>query len=409
MSNRTKDSITTRHRRRCPAYRDRNAACRCTPTYQAQVGSGKDRVSRSFPTYAAAKGWRDDARSALRRGTLVTGKAPPLREAGKECVELMRAGVLRTRSGDPYKPSTIRAYDDALRLRLNPEMGAMRLSEIQSKHLQKLIERWQVDGLDPSTIRNTLMPLRVVYRRALRLGDVAVNPTANLDLPAVRGQRERIATAQEAAILIGLVPVEDQAIWATAFYAGPRRAELMALDWERDVDLKANIFRITEGWDVVEQGEVGVKSRAGKRTLPIIKRLRPILLEHAVRTGRRKGLVFGRDAEHPFTPTWIQKRADRAWAAAEERRREQIDAGVLDPETSAPIRRITLHECRHTFASLMIAAQVRGGAFNPKVLQTLMGHQSIQITYDRYGHLFPGSETAAGEALERYLEAADGS
>jgi site-specific recombinase XerD len=79
----------------------------------------------------------------------------------------------------------------------------MRLSEIQSKHLQKLIERWQVAGLDPSTIRNTLMPLRVVYRRARRLGDVAVNPTANLDLPAVRGQRERIATAQEAAILTG--------------------------------------------------------------------------------------------------------------------------------------------------------------------------------------------------------------
>ena len=57
----------------------------------------------------------------------------------------------------------------------------------------------------------------------------------------------------------------------------------------------------------------------------------------------------------------------------------------------------------------MIAAQVRAGEFNPKVLQTLMGHQSIQITYDRYGHLFHGSETAAGEALESYLEAADGS
>lgn len=409
MSNRTKDSITARHRRRCPAYNDRDAECRCTPTYQAQVGTGKDRVSRTFPSHAAAKGWRDDARSALRRGTLVVGKSPTLRDAGKECVELMRAGVLRTRSGDPYKPSTIRAYDDALRLRLNPEIGAMRLSEIQSKHLQKLIERWQVNGLDASTIRNTLMPLRVVYRRALRLGDVAVNPTTNLDLPAVRGTRERIATPHEAALLIALVPVEDQAIWATAFYAGPRRSELMALDWERDVDLKLDILRINEGWDVVEQDEVGVKSRSGKRALPIIKQLRQILLEHAVRAGRgRKGLVLGRDAEHPFTPTWIQKRADRAWGLAEAERLAKVKAGELDAETSKPIVRITLHECRHTFASLMIAAQVRAGEFNPKVLQTLMGHQSIQITYDRYGHLFPGSETAAGASLERYLEASDG-
>src|SRR3954453_18373013 len=51
---------------------------------------------------------------------------------------------------------------------------------------------------------------------------------------------------------------------------------------------------------------------------------------------------------------------------------------------------ITLHECRHTFASLMIAAGV-----NAKALQTFMGHSSITETLDRYGHLMPGSEGAA--------------
>jgi integrase len=51
----------------------------------------------------------------------------------------------------------------------------------------------------------------------------------------------------------------------------------------------------------------------------------------------------------------------------------------------------------------MIAAMAERGAFNPKVLQTLMGHSSITVTYDRYGHLFPGSEAEAGAALEAYL------
>ena len=56
------------------------------------------------------------------------------------------------------------------------------------------------------------------------------------------------------------------------------------------------------------------------------------------------------------------------------------------------------HECRHTFASLMIAAGV-----NAKALSTFMGHASITITLDRYGHLFPGSEDEAAGLLDAYL------
>ena len=57
-----------------------------------------------------------------------------------------------------------------------------------------------------------------------------------------------------------------------------------------------------------------------------------------------------------------------------------------------------LHECRHTFASLMIAAGV-----NAKALSTYMGHASITITLDRYGHLMPGNEEEAAGLLDPYL------
>ncbi len=66
---------------------------------------------------------------------------------------------------------------------------------------------------------------------------------------------------------------------------------------------------------------------------------------------------------------------------------------------AARLDRITLHERRHTFASLMIAAGV-----NAKALSTFMGHASITITLDRYGHLFPGAEDAAAGLLDAYLE-----
>ena len=60
---------------------------------------------------------------------------------------------------------------------------------------------------------------------------------------------------------------------------------------------------------------------------------------------------------------------------------------------------ITLHECRHTFASLMIAAGV-----NAKALSPYMGHANINITMDRYGHLMPGNEDQAAGLLDAYLE-----
>jgi len=56
------------------------------------------------------------------------------------------------------------------------------------------------------------------------------------------------------------------------------------------------------------------------------------------------------------------------------------------------------HDCRHTYASLMIAA-----GCNAKALSTFMGHSSIQITMDRYGHLMPGSEEEAAGLLDAYL------
>jgi integrase len=83
-------------------------------------------------------------------------------------------------------------------------------------------------------------------------------------------------------------------------------------------------------------------------------------------------------------------KAERKAAAAEGR---IVDEAKL-------LERITLHECRHTFASLMIAAGV-----NAKALSTFMGHANISITLDRYGHLMPGTEGEAAGLLDTYLAA----
>jgi integrase len=226
------------------------------------------------------------------------------------------------------------------------------------------------------------MPLRVIFRRAIEDGDLAVNPTGHLRLPAVRGRRERIASPEEAALLLAALPERDRAVWATALYAGLRRGELMALRWE-DVDLAKGLIHVERAYD--EKGRVHIepKSRAGRRTIPIIGTLRDELLAHKSRESRDSGLVFGSSADTPFVTSNLWRRAQVAWRHA-----------GLNP--------IGLHEARHTFASTLIAAGV-----NAKAITTYMGHASIQTTYDLYGKLMPGSEAEAAALVDAYLSRAD--
>jgi integrase len=373
------EGIVKRHSKDCPAKR--GGRCRCNAGYEASVFSRRDhkKIRKTFKREAEAKSWRADALSALSRGGLRAPKPTTVRQAWEAWYEGARAGTVTNRSGDPYKPSALRSYERGMRLRVLPEFGATRLADLRRPDLQEFADGLS-GALSPSAIKVTLLPVRAVLRRAVGRGEVAVNPCDGLELAAVRGGRERIAPPTEAEALIGALTQTDRPIWATAMYAGLRRGELMALRVE-DVDLANGVIRVELGWDE-KDGEIALKSRAGRRRVPITAALRDFLVEHRMAAEREGGdLLFGKTATEPFYAKSLQARADKAWKAAK-------------------LERITLHECRHTFASLMIAAGV-----NAKALSTFMGHASISITLDRYGHLMPGTEAEAAGLLDSYLTA----
>jgi integrase len=369
------EGIEVRHVRDCTGQRD-DPACSCGPSFRASVWSPRDRrlVRKTFSTLAAARAWRIDSLSALSRGALSTSSTT-LRQAAAAWLEGASSGAIRNRSGDRYKPSAIRGYEEALRLRLLPDLGGAKLSEIRRGDIQALIDRLMAKGHGASTIRNTLLPLRVIFRRALVRGQVAVNPTTGLELPAVRGRRDRIASPKEAGQLLAALESE-RALWATAVYGGLRRGELQALAWS-DIELELGVIHVRASWDHLA-GRVGPKTKAGTRAVPIASVLDVHLRELAATTGGA-GLVFGRGPDEPFAPVTVNRRAQRAWERA----------GLAS---------IGLHECRHTFASFMIAAGV-----NAKALSTYMGHASVTITFDLYGHLMPGNEQEAARLLDAYL------
>ncbi len=128
--------------------------------------------------------------------------------------------------------------------------------------------------------------------------------------------------------------------------------------------------------------EIATKGEAGERKVPVAAALRLILLEHLARTGRRgSDFLFGRTASAPFTPSHVRKQALAAW-------------------TKAGMTPIGLHECRHTYVSLMHAA-----GLTLERIGDYVGHASTYMT-DRYRHLLEGHEADAAARLDAFLGAA---
>lgn len=335
----------------------------------------------SWGSYPQARSWRSKALGEAEAGTLLRANGATLRSEMEEFLAGMETGAVRDRKGNVYKASTVRTYRNAWESRIEPELGAHKLTAIRRADVQALVDRLLASGLAASTVKNTLDPLRRVYARAIQRDRVAINPTSNLDIPRAANGRDRVAEREEATALIAAIRTEERALWATAFYTGLRSGELRALRWS-DVDLRAAVIHVRRGWDDY-RGEQEPKSRAARRRVPIIPTLLVLLRAHQQRTDREgSDLVFGRTRDLPFKRETVRRRALRDWRDA---RRH------LTP--------ITLHEARHSAATFMIHA----GA-NAKALSVVMGHESITITFDRYGHLFRGSESEVGRLLGEYID-----
>jgi integrase len=380
---RASSGVRVRHRGGCPAKT--GGECECSPGFEASVYSKRDgrKIRQTFATLADAKRWVTAQRKSRDDGSLYAPARITLADAASKFLALAESGGARNRSGDRFKPSTIRSYRTSLDLHVLPTLGHVRLSEITRGQMQRLVAQMQEAGRSASTIQNAVNSVRAVYGSAdlLTSGSIPVVPTVGLRLPARRGRRDRIADVSEASRLLDALPATERAVWATALFAGLRHGELRALRWE-DIDLAAGQITVRRSWDA-RTGETAPKSAAGARTVPIVGRLRDALAEHRLLTDRTSGLVFGRTESRPFCSGTVYNRASAAWEAA-----------ALAP--------IGLHEARHTFASWLIAAGI-----DFKKISTYMGHASITITLDRYGHLVPGSQAETVQAIDSYLERAD--
>jgi integrase len=300
--------------------------------------------------------------------------------------------------------TTITAYRQHVDLHIVPILGALRLTQLTVPIIRGFEDRLRRDGRSPVMVHKARRSLGALLADAQERGLVAQNVvysmrkhrrSARVDGNGKLEIGINIPTPDEMRAIVAKLPhIPDAARWRplllTAIFSGLRASELRGLRWQ-DIDLKRGELHVRQRAD--RYGKIGrLKSAAAKRTVPLPPMLVSALREHRLACPKNDlDLVFANSrgsiehrntiVEHGFHPA-------------------QVAAGVINGDGKAKYP--GLHSLRHFYASWCINRRVDGGLELPlKVVQARLGHASIQMTADTYGHLFPrsddGAEMAAAE------------
>jgi integrase len=202
-----------------------------------------------------------------------------------------------------------------------------------------------------------------------------------------------IPSPDEIRTILGALAGRWRPLLLTAIFTGLRASELRGLRWA-DVNLKRAEIHVRQRADRFRA--IGQpKSAASQRTVP----LPPIV----VSTLRKWRLACPKSELDLVFPNGIGRIESHANIINRGLVPVQIEAGVVD-RRHGKARYTGLHALRHFYASWCINRRQDGGLELPlKVVQHRLGHASIQMTADRYGHLFPrgddGAELAAAERV----------
>jgi integrase len=356
--------------------------------YTDQAGK---RHLKTFERKKDADAWLIDARSEVKRG---------VHNPDSTSITVSEAAELWIRRGELEKleRSTLRQYRNHVKLHINPLVGATKLARLSTP----AVEAFRDDLLRKCSrpmARKVLASLKSILNEAQRRGLVATNAASPVKVDVRKREQGKLRAGrdfpskEEIQTVLAKADGRWRPLLVTAIFTGMRSSELRGLGWDA-VDFAKEVIHVhqrADNWGVMGRP----KSAAGDREIPMAPivvsalkewRLACPKLKPAGGAGEgRLGLVFpngqGRVENHANI-------ANRGFYAL------QIAAGIVDSKGKP---KYGLHALRHFFASWAIERE-----FSAKRVQALLGHSSIQMTFDVYGHLFPNPEDdhakfAAGE------------
>ena len=284
------------------------------------------------------------------------------------------------------KPKTLAGYESLLRVQLLPRFGDLPLSRVDPY----MIETWIVDltdaGLSPSRTRQAHQLLSMILKAAVRARRLTVNPAVGTPLPRAIPRPPRFLTAEQVDKLTQAVPDRYGALILVLAYGGIRWAEAVGLEIVR-IHLLRRRIEITTTLSEVNGKLHAVPPKTWEsRTIAIPPFVADALGAHVGRftDGSPNSLAFTTDSGTPLRSSNFRR---QVWLPAI----AEIDQDGLRP-----------HDLRHTCASLLIAANA-----HPRHVKEHLGHSSIRVTMDVYGHLYEDSKDEIAKRLETHRRVGD--
>jgi integrase len=350
--------------------------------------------SRHIETFERKKD--ADAREA--QVTVDVGKG--IHIAPSKSPTVAQAGAKWLNGADKLEAATVESYRQHLRDHIVPFIGDLRLGHISVPVVRNFMDKLKAEGRSPAMIKRVVGDLGSILADAQERGEVAHNAVRSLSKRRKKGAGQKrgqklkvgvdIPSTDEIRAIIANLKGRWRPLLLTAIFTGLRSSELRGLRWH-DVDLKKSVLHVRQRAD--KFNKIGApKSESGERTIPLSPILANTLREWKLACPKGEAdLVFPNGAGQ------IENHANivqRGLAPV------QIEAGVVTKSGEA--KYTGLHALRHYYASWCINRREDGGLGLPlKMVQQRMGHATLAMTSDVYGHLFDngddGTELAAAE------------
>jgi integrase len=342
--------------------------------------------TRRLKTFARQKDarawWEGHAAHEIKQGTHTPESASiTVAEAGANWIK--RAEL------EGREASTVRQYHQHVELHINPRIGNVKLAKLTTPVIEHFRDEL-IESLSRPMAKKVLTSLKGLLKEAQRRGKVAQNVALPVSVRMAKRDKRRlevgvdVPSPEEIRQIIAKAKGRWRPLIVTAIFTGLRSSELRGLAWEH-VDLEAKVIRVRQRAD--KWHELGsLKSHAGDRDVPMPPMVVNVLKEWRLQCPKSDlGLVFPTGAGNVEAHSNIYRRGLGA----------TLEACKLVGKDGR--QKYGLHALRHFYASWLI-----GQGFKPKRVQELLGHSSIQMTFDVYGHLFPSEEDdherlAAGE------------
>ena len=293
------------------------------------------------------------------------------------------------------RPRTAEGYRFILNRYLIPALGRMRLNELRPQHVSVYCSRAVRQGLSNRTALHHFRLLHKAVEDAVKLGLLSVNACDGVDPPRPVDKEMKSLSTEE---VYKFLSSAREATWPyyylfyTLLFTGLRRSEALALNWG-NIDLDLCVLSVTQSLHKLSGGKYVMsppKTRKSRRQVTLSPSL-ALLLRQYKEQAETQRLLLGKTL----------KDSDFVFA--------HPDGRPLDPSTvthaflkvtrRAQLEGLRLHDLRHSYASLMLAAGV-----NIKAISQSMGHANIGITLDTYSHLLPSMGKTAAERFDRLLK-----